>query len=320
MTPPNTANDADAAPIVPSHSAEVRPGSARAWLLAARPQTLTAAFVPVAVGAAVALAEHGARWAPALAALLGAFAIQIGTNFANDVFDFEKGADTDARVGPTRAVHAGLLSPRAMRRGMIASFGVATLAGAYLVVVGGYPVVLIGLASIASGIAYTGGPFPLGYNGLGDVFVMVFFGFVAVCGTAYVSLGYVPTLAWWASAPVGALATTILVVNNVRDRETDRTVGKRTLAVRFGLGGAIAEYAFLLTIAYAVPLVLWWSGASPVAVLAPLVTLPWAAWLLVRVATRSGTALNPVLASTAKLLLVYGVAFAVGLGWDSAPW
>ncbi len=281
------------------------------WLLAARPATLTAAFVPVAVGTAVAEHEGGLRWAPALAALFGAFCIQVGTNFANDVFDHLKGADDEDRLGPLRVAQAGLITPRALFWGMAVTFGLATLAGLYLAWIGGWPIVAIGVASILSGIAYTGGPYPLGYNGLGDVFVMIFFGFVAVCGTAYVQLGTVPELAWWASVPVGAIATAILVVNNVRDRQTDVRANKRTLVVRFGRTMGVAEYVLLLASAYAVPLVLAFSG-SPYLLL-PLLTAPWAFALTAQLIRREGAPLNATLAATAKLLLVHGVLFTCGL-------
>lgn len=285
----------------------------RRWILAARPATLTAAFVPVAVGTACAHAAGGLSWGPALAALFGAFWIQIGTNFANDVFDAEKGADTEARLGPTRAVASGLITPRAMRVAIVVAFGLATLCGAYLVWVAGWPVIAIGVASVLSGVAYTGGPYPLGYHGLGDVFVMIFFGFVAVCGTAFVQLGAVPPVALWASVPVGALATAILVVNNLRDRETDVVAGKRTLAVRFGRGGAIAEYMVLIAISYATPTVLFALGLASPWIFLPAITLPWASMLCHQVATRRGRPLNDTLARTAQLLLVYGLLFAAGL-------
>src|SRR5436190_16224757 len=222
------------------------------WIAAARLRTLPAAAVPVAVGTACAHATGHIAWGPAVAALAGSLAIQIGTNFANDVFDAERGADGPDRVGPVRAVAAGLITAGAMKRAMIAAFAAATLLGVYLVAVAGWPVVAIGVASVASGIAYTGGPWPLGYHGLGDAFVLAFFGFVAVCGTAFVQLGRVPCLAIAAAVPVGALATAILVVNNLRDRATDERAGKRTLAVRLGRRGALIEYAALVAIAYAV--------------------------------------------------------------------
>jgi 1,4-dihydroxy-2-naphthoate octaprenyltransferase len=291
----------------------VRPGSARAWWMASRPATLSAAFVPVAVGTACAHVSGGARWDTALAALLGAFAIQIGTNFANDVFDAEKGADTEARLGPTRAVQAGLITARSMRAGMIAAFALATACGAFLVRHAGWPVVAIGVASILSGIAYTGGPYPLGYHGLGDLFVMVFFGFVAVCGTVLVQTGDVPAIAWLASVPVGALATAILVVNNLRDRHTDVVAGKRTLAVRLGRSGAEVEYGLAVLAAYATPLAMWLRGDAGPAVLLPIATLPIALALLGQVRAREGSALNPTLAGTAKLLLLHGLLLALGI-------
>jgi len=288
------------------------PGAAATWIAAARLRTLPAAVVPVVVGTACAAAIHVAAPGPALAALGGALAIQIGTNFANDVFDAERGADGPDRIGPLRAVSAGLITARAMKRAMVAAFGVATLFGAYLAVVAGWPVVAFGAASIASGIAYTGGPWPLGYHGLGDVFVMVFFGFVAVCGTAFVQLGGVPGLAVAAAVPVGALATAILVVNNLRDRATDVRAGKRTLAVRFGRRAALGEYAALLAIAYAVPLGLALCG-RPWAGL-PIASAPMAyARLRAVIAADDGPAFNRCLAATAQLLLLHGALFATGL-------
>lgn len=296
-----------------SQRSKVERGSLRAWILASRPATLSAAFVPVAVGTACAYAAHGMRWDTALAALLGAFGIQIGTNYANDVFDAEKGADTEERLGPTRAVQAGLISPRAMRIAMIAAFAFASLCGAYLIFEAGWPIVAIGVASILSGIAYTGGPFPLAYHGLGDVFVMIFFGFVAVCGTVFVQTGDVPALALWASVPIGGIATAILVVNNLRDRHTDIKAGKRTLAVRFGRTGAEIEYGLLLLASYATPIALWLRGGAGPLVMLPLLTLPFALALFNDVRTREGAALNPTLANTAKLLLIFGVLFALGI-------
>lgn len=299
-----------------THAAAIAPGSAHAWLLAARPATLPAAVVPVAVGTACAHALGGARPGPALAALLGSILIQIGTNFANDVFDYEKGADTETRLGPVRATQAGLLSPRQMRAGMILAFFLATLAGVYLTAVAGWPVIVFGVASVLSGIAYTGGPYPLGYHGLGDVFVMIFFGFVAVCGTAFVQLGHVPALAVWAAVPVGALATAILVVNNVRDREADALCGKRTLAVRFGRAAALGEYALLLAGAYAVPVIVAATGLASPYVLLPLLTLPVGIArmrALLGAGAADGPAHNRLLMQTGQLLLVFGVLFAAGL-------
>lgn len=298
----------------PSASA---PSTLQRWLMAARPATLTAAIVPVLVGSAVASALEGFRLGPALGALLGACLIQIATNFVNDVADFEKGADTEARLGPTRVVQAGLLSARQVRLGIWVTFGLAVGVGLYLAQEGGWPVVVIGVASILSGIAYTAGPFPLGYHGLGDLFVMIFFGFVAVCGTAYVQLLAVPPLAIWASVPVGALATAILVVNNVRDRETDVLAGKRTLAVRFGRRAGEGEYALLLVLAYAVPVLLFVLG-MPFTVLLPVLTLPLAWKRFGELRTRSGRPLNETLAGTAKLLGLFGLLFAAGIALGGA--
>ncbi|HEY1535352.1 MAG TPA: 1,4-dihydroxy-2-naphthoate polyprenyltransferase [Polyangiaceae bacterium] len=296
----------------------VRPGSLGAWVLASRPKTLSAAAVPVLVGTACASARGALSWGPALAALLGALLLQIGANFANDVFDYEKGADTAARLGPTRAVQAGLISAKSMRRGMLLVFLAALALGLYLTCVAGPVILLIGCASIASAIAYTGGPYPLGYHGLGDVFVFLFFGLVAVCGTVFVELGHVPGLAVWCALPVGALSTAILVVNNLRDRETDLQAGKRTLAVRFGRDFAIAQYRSLIAVSYLVPVALAVLRVTGAEALLPLVSLPLALKTERAVATTEGRALNPLLARTAKLLLVFGVLFALGLsarGW-----
>ena len=283
------------------------------WVLATRPATLTAAAVPVAVGTACAWRLTEVRWLPTLAALLGAFLIQIGTNFANDVFDAERGADGPDRLGPARAVSEGWISPAAMKRAMWLTFALACLPGAYLASVAGWPIFVIGLASIASGIAYTGGPYPLGYNGLGDLFVMIFFGFVGVGGTAYVHLQEVPTIALWASLPVGALSTAILVVNNVRDRETDMRTGKRTLAVLFGRPAALAQYALLMACSFAVPIGLWLDGSASRWVLLPLITGPFALILMSQLVRRRGAALNRTLAATAMLLLLFGGLFSAGL-------
>jgi 1,4-dihydroxy-2-naphthoate polyprenyltransferase len=295
---------------------EPRPSLVGSWLLAARPKTLSAASVPVLVGSACAFALGGFRLGPALAALAGALLLQIGANFANDVYDYEKGADTAERLGPTRAVQAGLISPRAMKRGMYLVFAVSLAIGAYLTVVAGPVILAIGVLSIASAIAYTGGPYPLGYNGLGDVFVFLFFGLVAVCGTVFVQLGQVPALALWCSLPVGALATAILVVNNLRDAEQDARVGKRTLAVRWGRRAVIFEYGLLLALSYAVPLFLATSSAGGRFVLLPLLTLPLGRKLMRAVATEQGRALNARLAGTAKLLLLFGLLFALGIVLD----
>jgi len=289
-----------------------RPGSFGAWMLAARLKTLPVAVAPVAVGAALAHVGGLLQPWPALAALVGALLIQIGTNFANDVFDYEKGADDETRLGPLRAAQAGLLTPSALRRGMVTIFALAVGIGAYLVSVGGWPIIAIGVLSILSGIAYTGGPYPLGYHGLGDVFVFVFFGCVATMGTAFVAHGSVPAGAWLASFAVGALSTAVLVVNNVRDHETDVHAGKRTLVVRFGRRFGVVEYAVLLVVAFASTALLAWELGRPWALLSWL-PLPLSIRLARAVAVERGEKLNAVLAATAKLLLIVSALLVVGL-------
>lgn len=288
------------------------PSDIKVWLLASRPKTLPAAAAPVIVGTAVAWSESVFSPAPALAALLGALLIQIGTNLANDVFDFKKGADTSERLGPLRVTQAGLLSPGQVMAGMWLTFGLATLIGLYLVIVGGWPIVAIGLLSIISGIAYTGGPYPLGYNGLGDLFVFIFFGPVAVCGTYYVQALSVSPGALWASVPLGLLTTNILVVNNLRDLDTDRRVGKRTLAVRCGAAGAQREYYVLLIVTYAMPLLMGLAGLSSLWVLLAWLSLPLVPPLIRSIQTETGRPLNLALAGTARLELVYSLLFSMG--------
>ena len=289
-------------------------GRVRTWILASRPATLPAAVVPVVVGSAVARAAGAFRAGPAIAALIGALLIQVGTNLSNDVADFEKGADHDGRIGPLRVTQAGLLTPRAVRIGMCVAFALATSCGVYLARAAGPAVFVIGGASIAAGILYTAGPFPLGYNGLGDLFVMIFFGFVAVCGTAWVEARTVPSAAWYAAVPVGALITAILVVNNIRDAASDGISGKRTIAVRFGRTAARGEYIALLAAAYLVPLILAMLRLASRWVLLTFATLPLAI-RLARIVGRSddGPALNRCLAGTARLALLHGALFAAGL-------
>jgi 1,4-dihydroxy-2-naphthoate polyprenyltransferase len=284
-----------------------------AWVLASRPRTLFASVSPVVVGTALAIQAGEFRPLPALAALFVAVAIQIGTNFANDLGDYRRGADTAARVGPTRVTSAGLLSPRQVAAGMWASYGLAAAAGLYLASVGGWPVLVAGAASIAAGIAYTAGPLPLGYYGLGDLAVFIFFGLVGTVGTYYVQALGVTPLALACAVPVGALITAILVVNNLRDADTDRTAGKRTLAVLLGRRGARVEYLALVLVAYLVPLVLLLAFDQSAWVLLPILTLPLAARLVRTVFTTLGPVLNRTLAGTAQLALLYSVAFAAGL-------
>ncbi|HSQ01287.1 MAG TPA: 1,4-dihydroxy-2-naphthoate polyprenyltransferase [Candidatus Dormibacteraeota bacterium] len=284
------------------------------WLLAIRPATLSAALAPVLVGSAVAARAGGFRLGPAAAALAGALLLQIGVNLANDVDDFERGADTGARRGPTRVTQSGLLTARQVRAAEWLAFGLAALVGCYLIAVAGWPIAVLGAAAIAAAWAYTGGPWPLGYHGLGDLCVFLFFGVAAVAGTTYVQTGALERLALLAALPVGVLITAILVVNNTRDADTDRQAGKRTLAVRLGTTAARVQYALLLAVAYAVPLLLWARGVASAWVLLPLLTLPLAAR---RIADMAGAddaaAFNALLGGTARLQLLFGALFAAGL-------
>lgn len=285
---------------------------AGAWLLATRPRTLVAAAVPVLVGTALAAHDGKARALPALAALLGAVLIQIGTNLVNDYYDFKKGADAH-RVGETRVSSSGLIEPRQVIAAAGATAVLAVLVGLYLASVGGWPIVAIGIASLLAGYAYTGGPFPLGYHGLGDLFVFIFFGLVAVGGTYFVQAGALGPAALLAAVPVGAIGTGIIVVNNLRDVATDVTVGKRTLAVRFGVTFTRVEYSALLALAAATPLVFLLLGWARPTVLLPLLALPLALAPLRLVWRESGRPLDRGLALTARMQAVFGVLFAIGL-------
>ncbi len=286
----------------------------RAWIIAARPQTLTAVMAPVLIGGALAHADGVFALLPFMAALFGGMLIQIGTNIANDYFDFVKGADTTQRLGGLRVTQAGLLSPKAVRRGMWIVFTLATAVGVYLVAIAGWPIVAIGIASIAAGVAYTAGPFPIGYLGLGDLFSFVFFGPIAVAGTYYVQALRFAGHTLLAGIGIGALVTAILVVNNLRDERTDRAAGKRTLAVRIGSRWTRVEYVMLLVVGAVVPILGWrgalWSAGGMLAVAALLL-----AWPPLRIVSSfvDPRELNVALGGTARLVGAYGLAFAFGL-------
>jgi 1,4-dihydroxy-2-naphthoate octaprenyltransferase len=286
-----------------------------AWWLAIRPATLTASAAPVLVGTGAAWADGAFAAGPALAALVGASLLQVGANFANDVFDFERGADNADRLGPQRATQQGWISAAQMKRAMWLAFAGATAVGLYLTYVAGWPVLALGLLSIAAAYLYTGGPKPYGYLGLGDLSVFVFFGPGAVAGTYYVQALSVSPLALLASIPIGALATAILVVNNLRDIETDARAGKHTLAVRIGDGPTRSYYLLLLVVAYAMPLLLLWRGLADAWVLLPWLSLPLAIQLARRMRHERGLALNGCLVRTAHLEVVFGLLFALGLAW-----
>ena len=292
-------------------------GKVAAWRTAARPPTLTAAITPVLVGSGAAIHDDAFATGPALAALFGAICLQIGANFANDVFDFERGADAGDRLGPPRATQAGLLTPAEVKAGMWLAFVLALAAGVYLVVVAGWVVVAIGLASILAALIYTGGPWPIGYHGLGDVFTFAFFGLVAVVGTYFVQAEAAPAFAWAAAIPVGCTVTAILVVNNLRDIASDRAAGKTTLAVVIGERATRAWYLLLIAIAYGSAIALWpASRAEPWALLV-LASLPFAIAPLRAVASGvAGRALNATLRETARLHLALGGLLALALtGW-----
>jgi 1,4-dihydroxy-2-naphthoate octaprenyltransferase len=267
------------------------------------------------VGTGLAIGRHHFRPVIFAATALAALLIQIGTNFANDYFDYQKGADTPARIGPTRITSAGLATPRTVLRATIIAFGSASLLGVYLVVQGGWPILVVGILSILAGVAYTGGPIPFGYHGLGDAICFLFFGVVAVSGTYYLQAGSLSASAVLASIPVACLVTAILVVNNVRDIESDRTAGKMTLATRLGRQGTRVEYGLLLAVAYLFPILLAARGATPWWLFwLPWATVPLAISLMKVVSHRiDGRSLNVALKGTGRLHLFFGVLFALSL-------
>ena len=285
----------------------------RHWLEAARPRTLPAAVIPVAVGTALAVAHQAAHYGKAVICLAFALLVQVGTNFANDYFDFIKGADTSDRVGPRRAVAAGLIAPKAMVAGAGLVLGLAFMTGLVLVREADWVLLPIGIISILCALGYTGGPYPLAYHGLGDVFVFVFFGLVAVATTFYVQAGGLAPDVISAAAAVGLLAANILVVNNYRDADTDARAGKRTLVVRFGRGFAVWQYGLSHGLAMLCPPALLLAGYRwPV--LLPLLLAPWAAVLTNRLAVSREPAVQiRLLGATAGYLSAFGVLLCAGL-------
>ncbi|MEZ4473957.1 MAG: 1,4-dihydroxy-2-naphthoate polyprenyltransferase [bacterium] len=284
--------------------------AARAWATL-RPATLWAGVVPVGVGLALSAGHPDARWGLGLAALICAVLVQIGCNLVNDYADFAKGADGADRLGPARASAQGWFSPRQVAAAAAVALAAAVAVGAWAVAVRGWPLAALGVASVLAAIAYTAGPWPLGYRGLGDVFVLGFFGFAAVAGTVFAVTGEVGPRAWPAGLAVGSLATAILVVNNLRDRHTDARVGKRTLAVRFGARFARLEYAALVIAAYVAVAAVALLARAP-GWLLPLASLPLAVRAVRAVARTDGAALNPLLGATARLELLFGALLALG--------
>ncbi len=283
------------------------------WLLAARPKTLWASVAPVIVGTAMAYGSGSHHWPSAIVALACAVLIQIGTNFANDYFDYQKGADTAQRQGPLRLTQAGLVTPQAMKRATALVFLMACIGALILIIRGGLPVILIGTFCILAGILYTGGPYPYGYHGLGDLICLIFFGPVAVGGTYYVQALEIHPLVVVAGLGPGLLISAILTVNNLRDIEDDRKAGKRTLAVCFGKTFTRWEFALLVVAGASIPVILYLSSGQRISSLITLLVIP-IAWPAFRtlLSRTDGPALNPTLAYAARLPLIYSVLFSVG--------
>ncbi len=284
------------------------------WIEAARPKTLAAAIVPVAIGASLAYHNNVLNPVASIVALLCALLIQIGTNFANDYYDAQKGADSIERVGFTRATATGLITPIVMMRATIITMGLAFCIGLYLVWIGGWVILLIGVLSLLFGILYTGGPFPLGYNGLGDIFVFIFFGFVAVMGTYYLNALHWSTASFWASIPAGALSTNILVVNNLRDIETDRPAGKKTLGVLFGENTLRYEYLLMILLSFAIPPHFFFRLHYTWPVFLSFISIPLAIKLIRTIWTeKDKSKFNTILKRTAQFMVIFGLLFSLGL-------
>ena len=288
--------------------------SIRVWMMAARPRTLPAAVAPVLVGTALAAHDADVNWLAFAAALVGAVAIQVGTNLSNDYSDARRGADTEDRLGPVRVTAGGLVPPRQVLVATWASFAVAVLVGVYLIAIAGWVLLVIGAASILAGVLYTGGPRPYGYEGLGELFVFLFFGIVAVTGSYYVQVEELPWEALALAVPVGLLAAAILMVNNIRDVDTDRRAGKRTLAVKLGRERARGLYAAMVVVAFAAPIVTWLAGGLSAWLLLPLASAPLALPLIRTVRTRTdGPTLNEALGRTGMLLALFSLLLAAGV-------
>ena len=284
------------------------------WILASRPATLPAATAPVIVGSALAAAAGVFRWDALFVILFSALAIQIGVNFANDLADAQKGADTEARIGPTRAVATGLLSAGQMKRGIIVAFGLSAFGGLYLIWLAGWVILAIGIISIIAGLGYTNGPIPYGYYGLGELFVFIFFGLVATAGTRYVYDRTAPPDAWVSGVAIGLLAAAILVANNVRDRDTDLVAGKRTLAVVLGRNPTRWLYAAMVLGSFTVVTAATLIDTLPSWSLLTLLALPLTVSPIKTIFTQTaGPPLISVLKATARLQLVFAGLLASGV-------
>jgi len=283
------------------------------WILASRPKTLPAAIVPVLVGSALAVSVGKFYLLYSIVALLCALLIQIGTNFTNDLYDYLKGADSKQRKGPVRVLASGLISVREMKIGSVVVFGLSFILGLYLVYSCGILVLWIGIISIIAGIVYTAGPFPLAYNGLGDLFVFAFFGVVGTMGTFYLHTLEFSILSFLVSLPVGALTTNILIVNNYRDIEEDKAAGKNTLAVYLGRNFTRWEFIILLMLSYAVSFILFLNFDYSYWIFLPYITIPFTTLLIRMLFKLKGESLNKTLELTAKFAGVYGLLFSAGL-------
>lgn len=282
------------------------------WFLACRPKTLLASFVPVIVGSSLAVAEKNFSPLLSLVALIVALLIQVGTNFVNDLYDHLKGADNKNRVGPLRVLNSGLVSAKEMKRAIILIFVVAFSLGLVLVANSGLIILAIGILSIIAGIAYTAGPYPIAYNGLGDICSFIFFGLVGTVGTYYLNTNQISSIAFIAAIPVGALITNILVVNNYRDFEQDKVAGKKTLAVMLGKTFSLYEYIFLIAFSFLVPLIIYIHYNVSAWIFLPYVTFPFAYKLIIAMLQNNGAELNPTLELTAKLSVLFGFLFSLG--------
>jgi len=283
------------------------------WFIASRPKTLPAAIAPVLAGSAFAYYDHQFDLLIFFLICIAALGIQVGTNFSNDLHDFLKGTDTEHRLGPLRATQAGFITPTQMKTGTAVAFLIALLAGSYLAFIGGWVIVLIGLTSFAAGIAYTAGPYPLGYHGWGDVFVFLYFGLIAVGGTFFLYTGTIQGEVLLTGAAMGGLSTAILTVNNLRDADMDIHTGKKTLAVRWGKSFVRWEYIICVLFPYVASGVLFFQFNFPLAVFLTWFSIPMAVNLIISVFRDSGTRLNITLGKTARLLLIYSILLALGL-------
>jgi 1,4-dihydroxy-2-naphthoate polyprenyltransferase len=284
------------------------------YLLGIRPKTLAASISPVIAAYGIAASVHIFRVGPAIAALICSLMIQSATNLINDVGDYQKGTDNAERIGPTRVTQSGLLTPRQVWYGVAGTLGIAILAGLYLAWVTGWQVLLIGAAAILAGFAYTTGPFPLSHNGLGDIFVLIFFGFVATCGSVYVLTGFIPSTSWPVALAVGALTVNILVVNNIRDMKTDQKAGRHNIPVVFGRGVGESEYILMLAIAYLACFFTVIILKTSILSLLPVISLPVAYSLYIQLHhAQTGPVFNQLLGKTGQLLLLFSSFASLGL-------